>query len=107
MPVSIIENWALVEGAVARLEAPEDLPEFTGVIMRVDDVQPVEGFPNLLAEAVGSDLRVLIRSEQVRELGVSRGDLLRCRVRKAAGSRVFVHRRHIEKLPRQPSAAEL
>lgn len=102
MPVSIIENWALVQGEVARLELLEDLTDFTDVIMRVDDVQPVEGFPNLLAEAAGSDLQVLIPSDQVQELGVSPGDVLRCRVRKAAGSRVFAHRHHVEKLPSGP-----
>lgn len=82
--VQIVANWAELEGVV------ESAGTGTGRLrVRVLGAEPVEGFPNLLAGAVGSVID-LETGGQPQPFALHPGDRVRCRVRRAALDRYFV-----------------
>jgi hypothetical protein len=93
--VSIIENWTDIEGEVREIVQDEVLSGFESVLIGVRKATPVEGFANLLENEVGQRIAVLFPQDLVNELGISASVKLTCRVRKAAGRMLFVHREHI------------
>lgn len=100
MPVSIIENWSDIVGEVRQMRPEVDVPGFTCVEMDVRRVEGVEGFANLLEDAVGKRLAVYFPAYRVVELGILVGSVVACRVRRAGIDRIYVHREHIEVIPR-------
>jgi hypothetical protein len=98
--VQIIENWADILGVVQVVETFSELDGFDKVIMLVERVDAVEGYPNLLAtylEEVGEPrLFVLMPVDVVVEYAIDAGALLECRVRRAGPDRVFVNREYVK-----------
>jgi|GEM_PF-1518463 len=96
MTVQMVENWSFIRGIVDNCMDEPDLPEFVGVIVMVEAVDPVDSYPNLLSQAAGSELPVLFPKQLVENLNLQVGDCICCRVRRAGLQRIFVHREHIE-----------
>jgi hypothetical protein len=99
MAVSMIENWTNILGLVQAVGEYQELHGFDSVEMLVEHVEPVEGFPDLvatyLAEADEPRLSVLMPVEIVSENEITEGVLVECRVRRAGLDRMFVHRDYV------------
>jgi hypothetical protein len=102
--VQVVENWALVLGIVHGREAAELGRDLVTVVLEVRAVEDVEGFPNLLRDAVGTDLCVLMPRTVARDAGLENGALASCRVRKAAPTLHFADPESVERVG-EPGAA--
>ena len=95
MSVSMIENWSDILGMVQAVAVYDDLDGFDSVEVLVEQVMPVEGYPNLVAtyldEAEQPVLYVLMPVQVVLEYAITSGVVLECRVRRAGADRLFVH----------------
>ncbi|HLC04318.1 MAG TPA: hypothetical protein VJK02_14885 [Anaerolineales bacterium] len=100
MPVSIIENWSDIVGEVWRIHPDAEVPGFTSVEIDVRQVERVEGFANLLEEAVGTRIEVGLPDNKLADLGITVGSVVACRVRKARIDKIYVHRERIAVRPR-------
>jgi len=92
MAVQIIENWSKVTGIVQSLQPSAEVVKFMLIFVEVQSVEPVEGFPNLLKDAVGKILAIHLPETLAEELGVTALDRIECRVRQGGPNRYFVHR---------------
>ncbi len=92
--VQMIENWSAVDAVALGAPRAADLSGFAAIDLRVGVVQPVAGFPNLLAEATGGTLTILAPAERL--AGLAEGAQLRLRLRRAPG-RVFADPAAIER----------
>jgi hypothetical protein len=105
MSVAMIENWSNILGLVQTVGAYQELSGFDRVELLVEHVEPVEGYPDLvatyLAEADEQRLAVLMPVEIVTQYEITEGMLVECRVRRAGLDRMFVHRDYV--LVRRPS----
>jgi hypothetical protein len=63
--------------------------------VEVEEVAPVEGFPNLLEGAEGQILPIHIPGELVEQLQIEELDRIVCRVRRVGLDRYFVHKQEI------------
>ncbi len=95
MSVQIIENWSDITGKVRACEPSPNVAGFMAVEIAVEQVKAVEGFANLLGQAVGTNLMVLVPDELVKALAITAGDMITCRVRRANLERSFVHRNYV------------
>jgi len=99
MAVSMIENWSNILGLVQSVGEYEELHGFDCVVMLVEQVEPVEGFPDLVATYLAEEdeprLSVLMPAEVVTEFEITEGVLVECRVRRAGPDRVFLHRDYL------------
>lgn len=95
MAVQIIENWSKIIGIVQSLQPSPDVVGFMAVEVVVQAVEPVEGFPNLLEDAVGKNLIIHVPEALAGELGMTIFDWIECQVRRAGPDRYFVHREHV------------
>lgn len=93
--MQIIENWSDIEGVVTAVHPSSDVPGFAAVELRPSTVQPVEGFPNLLEDTESKPMIVLVPEALQESSRIRPGDVLSCRVRRAAPGRIFVHREHV------------
>jgi hypothetical protein len=105
MSVAMIENWSNILGLDQTVGAYQELSGFDRVELLVEHVEPVEGYPDLvatyLAEADEQRLAVLMPVEIVTQYEITEGMLVECRVRRAGLDRMFVHRDYV--LVRRPS----
>jgi hypothetical protein len=100
MEVQIIENWSRITGQL-RAWAPEsDLAGYGSAEILVERVDPVGSFPNLLEQARGQILVVLVPHEVARTLPLESGGRIACRVRRGGSKRVFVHPDHVSVSPK-------
>jgi hypothetical protein len=88
--VSIVENWTDLKGTVQAQEGG-DLPGFVTATVAVEETRPVEGFRNLLSDATGTSLRVLVPESLASAQGISTGSQIEARVRRGSPEHVFVH----------------
>lgn len=99
MKVEMIENWAKVFGHVLDVADDEELENFDNVEVFVEQVEAVEGYPNLievyLEEADQPHICVLVPKEVVQEYEIVEGVVIECRVRRAGLERIFAHREYI------------
>lgn len=85
--VRAIPNWAQLTGAVREIRHLDGgRSELVIAIERVDDIP---GFPNLLVRFAGNELAVTVRSEALRRAGVRKGDAISVRAQRA-GPRAVV-----------------
>jgi len=61
--VSVIENWAQLEGTVRTVRPDPELPDQLVAVVDVDAVEPVQDdegkpFPNLFADAAGTSVEL-------------------------------------------------
>ena len=85
--VQVIENRADIEGRLLALRNDEMRPGHMVATIEVRTVEPVESFPNLMAEAAGKTLEVVmpVAVAGSHQSGVS----VRCRVRRTGPAGVF------------------
>jgi len=98
MSVRIIENWSDLVALVKAIQPAEDLDGFDLVELQVEEAFEVEGFPNLLAESIGTSIEVFFPDECVKSYEISPGICVSCRVRRANLTKLFVHRESISVL---------
>ena len=99
MGVPIIENWSTITGVIRSIAPSNDLAQFVVVTVAVDRVEPVDGFANLLADAAGQDLDILMPQDIAQSAGLNEQERIACRVRRAGRDRVFVHQQFITVQP--------
>jgi hypothetical protein len=83
--VQIVENWADVEGVVARVFERDDAP---GLELDVGVAHPVAEYPNLLADDVGRRIAIILTGGAT-DPPPAPGTRVRCRVRKAGLNRYY------------------
>lgn len=84
--VQVVENWSEVRGRVEEVaRAGQDGLDLR---LRVAAVEPVPGFPNLLAEAPGQSITVRLPLDDVGPTPEA-GETVRCLVRKTGPDRYF------------------
>jgi hypothetical protein len=90
MQVQVVENWAIISGKIDAISDHGELSDYASATISVIEVTPVDGYPNLFSWAVGKQIDVNIPKVKVDELGLSAGDSIRARVRKAGPTSAFV-----------------
>jgi hypothetical protein len=85
--VQVIDNRADVEGRVLAVRPDTARPHYHVVTVDVGAAAPVEGYPNLFADATGKPLEISLPSDRVKSLVV--GAAVRCRVRRAGPTTVI------------------
>jgi len=88
--VSIIENWASIEGVIISLYENPDLQGFYIIELDLQRSEDEGGFPNLAKADEGKIIRINIRQEQLETMNIKPGDPLRATVRKAFGQVYFI-----------------
>jgi len=91
--VQAIENWAELSGVVRDVRPRPGVPGMSEVVLAVDGVRDVEGYPNLLSEAAGQELAVGVQSGGV--AGVEPGARIHCRAQRAGPRTVVAHPDHV------------
>lgn len=81
--VQIVENWANITGTAE--DVARDGSDLT-IELRLESADDVAGYPNLLESELGN--RITLRVAQARA-NVERGDVIRCRARRAGLDRFF------------------
>jgi hypothetical protein len=91
--VSIIENYATVEGDIVEVTDHPRRPGYLLMKLALKKSKPLEGFPNLAAADEGSTISIVIKKD-AKEAAVTRQrDLKRtfsATVKKAAGQEYFI-----------------
>ena len=85
--VQVIENRAVLEGRLVDLRDDESRPGHKLATIDVQLILPVGTYPNLLAEATGTRLDVVLPEVVARSL--QPGGNIRCRVRRTGPATVF------------------
>jgi len=93
--VSMMPNWSNIRGLVRSVRPSPDIAGFSEVELSVENVSPVQGFANLLADAQGASLVVLVPTEVAQALGIVSSDVIEACVRRAGLRRAYVHREEI------------
>jgi hypothetical protein len=88
--VSIIENWASIEGVIVSLYENPDLQGFYIIELDLQRSEDEGGFPNLAKADEGKVIRINIRREQLETMDIKPGNPLRATVRKAYGQIYFI-----------------
>lgn len=86
-PVQIVENWAELLGELESVEGSS--PDMLDLRVRVMEVAPVEGFPNLMGDTAGKTIPITLMLDGGAS-ALRPGDRIRFQVRKAAPERFFV-----------------
>lgn len=97
MQVQVVENWAIISGKIDAISDHSELSDYASATISVTEVTPAEGYPNLFSWAVGKEIDVNIPKVKVDELGLSAGDSIRARVRKASPTGSFIDPNEITK----------
>lgn len=105
--VQAVENWAVVEGPVQAIRASQAGPDYIEVDVAVERTEPVEGFPNLFAEAENTVVPVTIRRDAIDKLGLSVGDRIRLQARRASPFSAFAKPDEIGLAPAEQETASL
>jgi hypothetical protein len=85
--VQVIENWAELDGRLLAMQDDESRPGHKRVSLEVRAVRPVAPYPNLLQEAAGKTIEVILPDDVARSLEL--GSDLRCRARKSGPMTVY------------------
>lgn len=88
--VQVVENRALLDGRVCDIREDPLRPDHKLTVLEVDSVHSVAPFPNLLTEAQGRQVEVVMASEQANAL--KQGDAVRCSARRSGPATIFVER---------------
>jgi hypothetical protein len=85
--VQVIENRTDIDGRVVAVKSDAARPDHRIVTIDVGAAIPVEGYPNLFANALGKQLDIVLPKELAEPLQV--GAAVRCRIRRAGPTTVF------------------
>ena len=88
--VQVVENRADIDGRVVAVKSDGARPDHRVVTIDVGAAIPVEGYPNLFANALGKQLDIVLPKELAEPLPVGTG--VRCRIRLAGPATVFGER---------------
>lgn len=88
--VSIIENWAAVEGVVLSVSENPALKDYILLELELKKTNNIESFPNLAKADEGNVIRINVRPGQLESNKIKPGDRLSCKVRKAFGQVYFI-----------------
>lgn len=80
--MQIVENWSRIVGHVERWTPPKDAADHGEVIVRVERVEAVKGYRNLLDDAAGTSLRVRIPASAAPGLDPAEGTAIAVDVRR-------------------------
>lgn len=78
--VQIIENWSVIRGPIITRAPHPRLPDFDVVTVRIDNVQSVAAFANLMAQFVGQEMQVTVRRDLLKDAAA--GAVLSCRAKR-------------------------
>jgi hypothetical protein len=87
--VRAIENWAELVGTVRAVRPREELPQMSELVLAVEEANDVDDYPNLLADAPGRELPVMIETEKL--AGIEAGGRVRLRARRGGPETVVGH----------------
>lgn len=87
--VQVVENWARIKGRLLEMRAHADSADHVVCVIGVEDVAPVEGYPNLLGWARGQALEIGVKRE--RAAGLAPGQFVSLKVRLAGPKKAFAH----------------
>ena len=85
--VQIVENWAELTGTVQSIGTSDKGADHGLVLLEVEAVADVEGFPNLVRVNPGEVVPVIVRRDTLERAGVVQGSHVRGRVRRATRPR--------------------
>ena len=88
--MQVVENWALIRGAIEALGQHSELNDYVSATVKVTEVTPVSGYPNLFSWAIGQEIAVNIPKTKADELQLAAGDSILARVRKSGPTSAFV-----------------
>jgi hypothetical protein len=86
--VSIIENWALILGIVVGIMPPTS-DNYREIIVRIEQVKPVKGFPNLVQQKSGEQVTIRLRSSQLAGITDLTGRHVVIRARRGGPKNIF------------------
>jgi len=89
--MQVVENWADIEGQIVAVKPNPLMDNFVTAQIKVANVVPVPGFPNLFEQAKGSIIEVNIPASKAKELSLSAGKAISGRIRKGGPTTAFVH----------------
>lgn len=95
MSVAMVPNWSLIRGTTQTVAPAPGYDEYAAVQVKVLRVEPVPGFANLMVDASGKEVSVLMPKALVERLGVTPGQSITARVRRAGLDRIFVHQQEV------------
>ena len=98
--MQIIENWAEIDGKVTDISPSDNIEKFYAVEVRVEKVNGIKGFVNLIDDIAGKTVTIYMPSEIVEEKEIVLGSRIQSQVRKASRQRLFAHRDHVETNPK-------
>jgi hypothetical protein len=93
------ENWTDVVGRVSDITPDDTHPDFFAVTIEVEGVEPVDDFPNFLANRTDATARILVPATALQHQPLTPGDRIRCRTRWAPQDQLFAHPEGIQILP--------
>lgn len=91
-----VENWADVLGRVEDLRDDSARAGYVALALRVAQVDPVPGFPDLFAGDVGALVHLHVAAPVAAQAGVQLGATVRCRARRGRPGLAFAHPDHFE-----------
>ena len=97
--VQVVENWAEVTGIVRAVGPSDKGPSYRTIIMDVDTVTDVPGFPNLLSDTQGTTLVIIVPGRAATRAELAAGTSLKARVRRASPSEVFASPDGLDAVP--------
>ena len=97
--VQVVENWAQVTGIVRAIGPSDKGPSYRTIILDVDTVTDVPGFPNLLSDTQGTTLVIIVPGRAATRAELAAGTSLTARVRRASPSEVFASPDGLDAVP--------
>jgi hypothetical protein len=98
--VSIVENWAQLEGTVREMRPDPELPDQLVAVVDVHAVEPVADergvqYPNMFADAPGHAVEINVPAAVAAERELAAGRRISARVKRGSPTRSFVHPHHV------------
>src|SRR3954453_3794491 len=96
--MQIVENWSDVEGEIKEFAPNPSDPLSSLAKVVVSSAEPVDSFPNLLANRVGTEITVRVPSPTGEHTEFAPGAHVRLRIRQGGPDRFFSHPEHVAKI---------
>ena len=80
--MQVVENWSRIAGRVESWTPPKDAEDHGVLVVRVERVSDVKGYPNLLEKADGTALRVRVPPSAAAKLDPADGAAVTVDVRR-------------------------
>jgi hypothetical protein len=100
--VQIIENWAVITGTVCAVEPCDKGVQYRTVVLDVETVTDVRGFPNLLSDAAGKTVPVIVSGTALDRAGIHIGARVQTKARKTTPFEVLASTEGLTPTPEEP-----